>query len=607
MLDNNARRIVGGLSAFAVAAGFAVTAGVGAANAESKSVSWDDGGRHFTRTISNVTPAVGETITSTTRFTRSGGVEYLYAMKDVHPTCLEYVPGSAKVNGKTRTPSPAPDAASVRVEGGKLDWPVYPNASPDSWTLEVSYMVGEGCDRGTPLMTTAHMGGSSGKDGTYQDKGPTLTVAKDATTTTLAAIPSARVGEPVSLSATVSGAAEGDSVEFFDGETKLGSVKLDASGTATFSWTPATNGTHEIQARYVGSATANPSQAQAQSVSVVSPTSTTVSGPADATTGTPVTFTASVTPAGAQGRVQFSDGRENIGGPVDVVNGTATLAHTFTTAGGRSISAEFLAGSGYVNSTSAQAHSVTVTDPIVATTMTLDGPATAETGTEIDLTATVDPADAQGAVQFTDNDVPIGAPVTVRDGKAVLPHTFTAAGAHTIGATFTAAAGYRDASAETRTVQVSTPVAPDVDSTTVVTVPVTGTIGTSVTLSATVAPVDAQGTVRFYDGDTPIGDAVPVVDGTVTVQHTFTTAGEHVIIARYSGGEGVEPSTSTPQSIQVTAAGDNGNGDNGGNDTDNGGNDKDNGGGNTGSLGSLGNIFGSLSGIFGALFGGSTR
>lgn len=54
---------------------------------------------HVARTISNGKPSVGETITVTSVLTRTGSLEYLQQVKDVHPDCLTYVKDSAKVDG----------------------------------------------------------------------------------------------------------------------------------------------------------------------------------------------------------------------------------------------------------------------------------------------------------------------------------------------------------------------------------------------------------------------------------------------------------------------------------------------------------------------------
>jgi hypothetical protein len=276
--------------------------------------------------------------------------------------------------------------------------------------------------------------------------------------------------------------------------------------------------------------------------------------------------------------VQFQDNGTNIGDPATVSNGVASLQHTFTTAGNHSITAVFTGNAGFLNST-AQARSVTVDDPVipdVETTTTSSVPATAQTGTPVTLTATVDPANASGTVQFTDGGANIGSPVQITNGTATLEHTFTAAGAHNIGAVFTGAPGFAGSTAAPRSVQVSNPAPGDVVTSTVLTVPGSATVGQKITLSAAVSGAgQLPGTVRFFDGETPIGDNVVVVSGVAELEYTFTTEGPHQITAKYSGGEGVKPSTSPAQTVQVTAGG-----------TD----------GGTGSAGSLGTMFGSLGG-----------
>jgi len=529
--------LVGGVSAVAVAAGFVVTMGVGPAGAASGSVTWNDGNSKFTRTVSNSTPSVGETVKVSTKFERTGGVvEWLQAVKDLHPTCLTYV------SGNTGGPEVAPDY--VRVTG---NWPVYPNISPQSQTFEFNYLVTANCARETPLMTTMHYSGSLGS-GTYADKGPTITVAKDATTTSLATVPSpVLVGQSVTLSATVTGGAQGDAVDFYDGATKIGSGQLNASGVATSAWTPSA-GAHSLQAKYLGTAKASASQSAAQSVSVSVSTSMTVSAPATAVAGTAVTLSATVTPSNASGTVQFKDNGTAIGSPVAVAGGAASLQHTFTAGGSHSITADFIAGSGLVNS-SASAQTVNVSVPDVATTTTVTAPGTAQTGAQVTLSADVTPNPGGGTVQFKDNGADIGSPVALSNGGAQLPHTFSAAGQHSITAEFSGVPGFTGSASTAQTVAVSVP---DAATTTTLTVPPTAETGQSVTLTANVDPVNASGTVQFQDNGADIGSPVSVSNGVASLQHTFTAAGAHSLTAVFTGSAGFTGSTSTVQTVNVS-------------------------------------------------------
>ncbi|MCJ0907016.1 Ig-like domain-containing protein, partial [Rhodococcus sp. ARC_M6] len=163
---------------------------------------------------------------------------------------------------------------------------------------------------------------------------------------------------------------------------------------------------------------------------------------------------------------------------------------------------------------------------VVDTATTLNAPATAKTGTAVDLTATVAPAGATGTVDFKDGATVLGtAPVNA--GVATLNHTFTTDGSHSITAVYSGDATNRTSTSAASTVEVSTdPVI--VDSTTTLNVPATAKTGTAVDLTATVAPAGATGTVDFKDGATVLGTA-PVNAGVATLNHTFTTDGSHSI------------------------------------------------------------------------------
>ncbi|MGV9410495.1 Ig-like domain-containing protein [Nocardia sp. NPDC003693] len=252
MVDRGTQRAAGSLAAFAVAAGFAAAMMPATASAAPGSITWEDGNSKFTRTVSNTNPKVGDVVTVTTKWERTGiPVEYIYNVKDLKPACLTPVAGSAKMGGD-QVSLDTSSSDWVRAEFGITKYPVYPNINPKSQTFEVQYKVGVNCARDTPLPTSMHYGGSLG-DGTYQGKGPAITVSSDAlSTTALADVSGAKVGVAVTLEATVNPAAAGGTVQFKAGDNVLGDIPVNANGKATISWTPGAAGSYTIGATFSG-------------------------------------------------------------------------------------------------------------------------------------------------------------------------------------------------------------------------------------------------------------------------------------------------------------------------------------------------------------------
>ncbi|MFD4181491.1 Ig-like domain-containing protein [Rhodococcus sp. NPDC058514] len=283
-------------------------------------------------------------------------------------------------------------------------------------------------------------------------------------------------------------------------------------------------------------------------------TSTAVAAPATANTGAPVDLTATVSPAPTGGTVQFKDGDDNIGGPVTLSGATATLSHTFASAGAHAITAVYSGVPGFAPSTSAP-HAVEVSVATVDTTTVLTTPSHAKTGVSVGLAATVAPAPNGGTVQFMDGGAPIGAPVTVAGGVATLAHTFDSAGSHSITASFSGAPGSAPSTAAAKTVTVTVPAPNEATTTTTLNAPTPATQNQAVALTATVAPSQAGGTVQFFDGLTAVGAPVPVANGTATLSHAFGSVGAHGITAVYSGAPGFLSSTSDAHVVNVTAVG----------------------------------------------------
>ncbi|WP_124566864.1 Ig-like domain-containing protein [Rhodococcus sp. KBW08] len=382
------------------------------------------------------------------------------------------------------------------------------------------------------------------------------------TTTSLSVPATAITGTAVDLTATVAPNNAVGTVQFKSNGTAIGSPVTVSGGTATLSHTFDVAGAQSVTADFTAGAGFVSSSAAAQTVTVSDPapvdveTTTSLSVPATAITGTAVDLTATVAPNNAVGTVQFKSNGTAIGSPVTVSSGVATLSHVFDVAGAQSVTADFTAVAGFVNS-SASAQTVTVSDPApvdVETTTSLSVPATAITGSAVDLTATVAPNNAVGTVQFKSNGTAIGSPVTVAGGTATLSHSFDVAGAQSVTADFTAGAGFVSSSASAQTVTVSDPAPADVETTTSLSVPATAITGSAVDLTATVAPNNAVGTVQFKSNGTAIGSPVTVAGGTATLSHAFDVAGAQSITADFTAGSGFKNSVASAKSIQVSVS-----------------------------------------------------
>ncbi len=220
----------------------------------------------------------------------------------------------------------------------------------------------------------------------------------DTETTTSVSVPAdAATGASVTLTANVAPANATGTVQFTANGVDIGSPAPVSNGVATLQHTFTTAGVQAIGAVFSGDAGfAGSTAAQTQTVTVTDPdvaTTTSLTVPQSAETGTAVDLTANVLPAGATGTVQFQDNGADIGDAVTVSNGVATLSHAFTTVGSHAITASFSGGAGFAGSV-ASAQTVTVTDPAVPdteTTTTVSAPATAETGTSVTLSAAVAP------------------------------------------------------------------------------------------------------------------------------------------------------------------------------------------------------------------------
>jgi len=125
-----------------------------------------------------------------------------------------------------------------------------------------------GLARGTHTLTADYAGSAEHLPSTGS---ATVVLPGIATTTTMTAPRTGKVGKPSSVTATVTsapGAAQATGqVGLYDGVEPVGAATL-VGGTATITWTPVAKGGHTLTVRYLGDATHAESLSAAVSLKV---------------------------------------------------------------------------------------------------------------------------------------------------------------------------------------------------------------------------------------------------------------------------------------------------------------------------------------------------
>jgi hypothetical protein len=138
---------------------------------------------------------------------------------------------------------------------------------------------------------------------------------------------------------------------------------------------------------------------------------------------------------------------------------------------------------------------------------------------------------------------------TLASGVATLATSFATAGTDSLTAVYGGSAAYAGSTSSAVSITVST-------STTATTTALTAStttpaVGASVTLTATVSPSAATGTVTFYSGTTSLGTGT-LASGVATLATSFATSGTYSLTAVYAGSTTYATSTSSAVSITVS-------------------------------------------------------
>ncbi|HEY6392594.1 MAG TPA: Ig-like domain repeat protein, partial [Bryobacteraceae bacterium] len=348
----------------------------------------------------------------------------------------------------------------------------------------------------------------------------------------------AAYGQSVTFTATVTPATATGNVQFYDGQNSL--ILALNGGTASYSTSILTPGTHSVTANYLGNFDYGPSFSNTLAEVIKTNTSTTVASTVNpSVVGSAVTFNAAVSPATATGVVQFLDGATALG-TATLANGSASFTTSALTQGAHSITAVYAGDAANNGSSSPVLSQSAKSFPGLGMSVT---PNPILAGQTVTIGATMNAA-ATGTVTFTDGSTAL-ATVTVASGSAFYSTSSLAAGVHTLGISYSGDANYMsggDAIVQTVLAASSTGLTSNVNP---------ASPGQNVTFTATVTPAAATGNVQFFDGQTPIG--VAALSGGAASFSTFALpTGTHSITANYLGNSSYAPSSSNPLAEVIT-------------------------------------------------------
>jgi hypothetical protein len=224
------------------------------------------------------------------------------------------------------------------------------------------------------------------------------------------------------------------SVQFLDGALAIGTVAVNG-GTAVFSTTALTAGSHWITAAYSGDGALDLSTSAAIVVQVVKYATTTSldSSPSLQVFTGHVSLIASVFPPTASGSVQYYDGAAVLGSAT-IVNGQAILGVSNLTAGPHMLTAVYGGDARFAGSTSRAVRQM-IAQAASTTTISSTPPGQSSAGQTVTFTATVAPAAATGSVQFRDGGATMATTVLM-NGMATFSTSALKNGNHSITAAY---------------------------------------------------------------------------------------------------------------------------------------------------------------------------
>ena len=193
------------------------------------------------------------------------------------------------------------------------------------------------------------------------------------------------------------------------------------------------------------------------------------------------------------------------------------------------------------------------TTPAVSTTstVTVSPSGSAVTGTAVTVTGTVSPSTAVGSIEILDGTTRLGEG-TATGGVFTVETSELKVGDHSLTATFTPAnaENYQASTSATVTFTVN---APSVSTTSTVTVSPSGSAvtGDPVTVTGTVSPSTAVGSIEILDGTTRLGEGT-ATGGVFTVKTSELKVGDHNLTAVFTPTNAEDYQASTSATVTFT-------------------------------------------------------
>jgi probable HAF family extracellular repeat protein len=393
-----------------------------------------------------------------------------------------------------------------------------------------------------------------------------------ATVSVASSLNPAIAGQPVTLTATVTGSNPTGTVMFMNGASSLSTAVALSSGAITFTTSSLPVGTDSITAVYSGDANnaTSTSAAVTEVVTLAASSTALVSSANHVTLGQTVSFIATIAGDNPTGTVQFLDNGAGLGAPVAFTGNVATLTLSTLSAGTHPITAIY----------SGDKFNATSTSPVLNELISLNGATTTTLGSTVNpvtigqsvtFTATVTGNTPTGTIQFLDGTRNLSSPVVLTAGTAAYTASGLTLGTHSITASYSG-----DSSNAPSTSTILSEVASQAATTTALTASVNpAAVGQPVTFTATVTGANASGPVLFMDGATllvvpgiaapgPTLSSVPIpsgnsqttilANGQASITLSTLSAGTHSITAVYKGDSSNSPSASAILSEVIRSA-----------------------------------------------------